>query len=82
MASTSKTTCIETRETDESSLASLDFAHTDLVDIPGLWRYRSLSDGRSVPVTTAGRRYRAPISQSFIDLQHYASDSGQVVTFI
>jgi len=63
MASTSKTTCIETREKVESSLASLDFAHTDLVDAPGLWRYRSLSDGRSVPVTAAGRHYHAPISQ-------------------
>jgi hypothetical protein len=79
MPSTSKTTRIETGETDESSIASLDFAHNDLVDIPGSWRYRSLPDGRSVPVTAAGRRYRAPIPQSFIDPQHYASDSEQVV---
>jgi len=33
MALTSKTKCIETGETDESSLSSLDFAHTGLVDI-------------------------------------------------
>jgi hypothetical protein len=66
-------------ETDETSIASLDFAHTDLVDVPGSWRYRSLPDGRSIPVTTVTRRYRAPIPQSFIDPQQYASDSEQVV---
>jgi hypothetical protein len=79
MAPTTKTTRNEIGETDESSLASIDFAHTDLVDIPGSWGYRSLPDGRSVPVATVGRRYRAPIPQSFIDPQHYASDSEHVV---
>ena len=66
----------ETGETDESSVASLDFAQTDLVDVPGSWRYRSLPDGRSVPVA---RRYRAPIPQAFLENQQYASDSEQVV---
>ena len=66
-------------ETDETSIASLDFAHTDLVDVPGSWRYRSLPDGRSIPVQTAGRRYRAPIPQSFLEHQQYLSDSEQVV---
>jgi hypothetical protein len=79
MGSTSKTARNEVGETDESSVASIDFAHTDLVDIPGSWRYRSLPDGRSIPLTTAGRRYRAPIPQSFLDSQQYASDSEQVV---
>lgn len=63
----------ETGETDESSLASIDFGHADLVDVPGSWRYRS------VPVAVGGRRHRAPIPQSFLDAQHYASDSEQVV---
>jgi hypothetical protein len=36
MASTSKTTRLVTGEIDESSIASLDFAHIDLVHIPGL----------------------------------------------
>ncbi|CAF0880326.1 unnamed protein product [Rotaria sp. Silwood1] len=62
MASTLKITRIETGETNESSLASLDFAHTNL------------------SVTTAERRYHIPISQSFIDLQHYANDPGHIVT--
>ena len=64
---------IETGETDESSIASLDFAQTDLVDVPGSWRYRSVPS-RSVP-----RRYRAPLPQAFLDTQQYASDSEQVV---
>jgi hypothetical protein len=79
MGPTTKTTRIETGEADGSSIASLDFAHTDLADIPGSWRYRSLPDGRSIPVTTAARRYRAPIPQSFLEPQQYASDSEQVV---
>jgi hypothetical protein len=66
-------TRIETGETDESSVASLDFAHTDLVDAPGSWRYRS------VPITAATRRHRAPLPQSFLDSQQYVSDSEQVV---
>ena len=73
MGTSSKPTRTEAGETDESSLASLDFVHTDLVDIPGSWRYRS------VPVSAGGRRYRAPIPQSFLDSQQYASDSEQVV---
>ncbi|CAF3639688.1 unnamed protein product [Rotaria sp. Silwood1] len=79
MAATSKTIRIETGETDESSLTSLDFAHTDLVDVPGSWRYRSLPDGRSIPISTSARRYRAPIPRSFYDPQHYSSDSEQIV---
>ncbi|CAF1188492.1 unnamed protein product [Rotaria sordida] len=79
MAPTSKTTRLETRETDESSVTSLDFPHMDLVDVPGSWRYRSLPDGRSMPVSTSARRHRAPIPRSFYDPQHYASDSEQVV---
>lgn len=67
---------LEAGETDESSVASLDFAHTDLVDVPGSWRYRSLPDGRSIPVA---RRYRAPIPQAFLENQQYASDSEQVI---
>ncbi|UJR30078.1 hypothetical protein I4U23_017621 [Adineta vaga] len=73
MGPTFKPARTEAGETDESSLASLDFVHTDMVDIPGSWRYRS------VPVTAGGRRYRAPIPQSFLDSQQYASDSEQVV---
>lgn len=73
MAPINKTTRNETGETDESSIVSLDFAHADLVDAPGSWRYRS------VPVPTAARRYRAPIPQSFLEQQQYASDSEQVV---
>ncbi len=65
---------IETAETDESSVASLDFAHTDLVDMPGSWRYQS------IPIRTVQRRYRAPLPQSFFDQQQYVSDSEQVVT--
>jgi hypothetical protein len=64
---------IETGETDESSVASLDFAHTDLVDMPGSWRHQS------VPIRGVVRRYRAPIPQSFLDQQQYASDSEQVI---
>ena len=64
---------IETGETDESSVASFDFAHADLVDMPGSWRYQS------VPSRTAARRHRAPIPQSFLDPAQYASDSEQVV---
>jgi len=79
MGPTSKTTRIETGETDESSIASLDFVHADLADIPGSWRYRSLPDGRSIPVTVTGKRYRPPIPQSFLESQQYASDSEQVV---
>ncbi len=79
MGPTSKTTRNEIGETDESSIASLDFAHVDFADIPGSWRYRSLPDGRSIPVQTAGRRYRAPIPQSFLEHQQYLSDSEQVV---
>lgn len=66
-------TRIETGETDESSVASLDFAHTDLVDMPGSWRYQS------VPIRGMPRRYRAPIPQSFLDQQQYVSDSEQIV---
>jgi hypothetical protein len=73
MAPTSKTTRNETGETDESSIASLDYVHGDLPDAPGSWRYRS------VPVTTTAKRYRAPIPQSFLEPQQYASDSEQVV---
>jgi hypothetical protein len=72
MGPTSKHARIETGDTDESSMVSLDFAHTDLADVPGSWRYRS------VPVTTT-RRYRAPIPQSFLESQQYASDTEQVV---
>ncbi len=79
MGPTSKTTQVETGEADESSAASVDFAHADLADIPGSWRYHSLPDGRSVPVTAAVRRYRPPIPQSFLEHQQYASDSEQVV---
>ncbi|CAF2663363.1 unnamed protein product [Rotaria sp. Silwood2] len=79
MAPRSKATRMETGETDESSLTSLDFAHTDLVDIPGSWGYRSLPDGRSIPILTSTRRCRAPIPQSFYDPQHYPSDSEQVI---
>lgn len=64
---------IETGETDGSSVVSLDFAHGDFVDVPGSWRYQS------VPLRAVPRRYRAPIPQSFIDQQQYASDSEQVV---
>jgi len=63
----------KTGEADESSIASLDFAHADIVDVPGSWRYRS------VPMNTTGKRYRAPIPQAFLDAQQYASDSEQVV---
>ena len=73
MAPTSKTSRNEAGETDESSIVSLDFAHADLVDAPGSWRYRS------VPVATTARRYRAPIPQSVLEHQQYASDSEQVV---
>ena len=73
MGPTSKTTRHEAGETDESSIASLDFAHADLGDAPGSWRYRS------VPVATTTRRYRAPLPQAFYDSHHYASDSEQVV---
>ena len=79
MAPASKTVRHEIGETDESSIASLDFAHADLADVPGSWRYRSLPDGRSVPVSTTARRYRAPIPQAFLEPQQYASDSEQVV---
>ena len=64
---------IETGETDESSVQSLDFAHTDLVDMPGSWRYQP------VPIRGVPRRYRAPLPQSFLDQQQYASDSEQVI---
>ncbi|CAF3455329.1 unnamed protein product [Rotaria sp. Silwood1] len=64
---------IETGETDESSVASFDFAHTDLVDMPGSWRYQS------APIRTVTRRHRAPIPQAFLDSQQYVSDSEQVV---
>ncbi len=64
---------IETGETDGSSVASLDFAHTDLVDMPGSWRYQS------IPIRAIPRRYRAPIPPSFLDQQQYLSDSEQVV---
>lgn len=60
-------------ETDQSSVASFDFAHADLVDMPGSWRYHS------VPVRTVTRRIRGPIPQSFLDAQHYASDSEQII---
>ncbi len=63
----------ETGETDESSVASIDFTHTELVDMPGSWRYQS------VPIRTVPRRHRAPIPQSFIEPQQYVSDSEQVV---
>ncbi|CAF3889551.1 unnamed protein product [Rotaria sordida] len=64
---------IETGETDESSVASFDFAHTDLVDMPGSWRHQS------APIRSVVRRHRAPIPQAFLDQQQYASDSEQVV---
>ncbi|CAF5107678.1 unnamed protein product, partial [Rotaria magnacalcarata] len=64
---------IETGETDESSIASFDFSHTDLVDMPGSWRYQS------VPARTVVRRHREPIPQSFFDAQQYVSDSEQVI---
>ncbi|CAF2367143.1 unnamed protein product [Rotaria sp. Silwood2] len=70
---TNSRTRIETGETDESSVASFDFTHTDLVDMPGSWRYQS------VPVRTVVRRHRAPIPQAFLDSQQYVSDSEQVV---
>ncbi|CAM2698361.1 unnamed protein product [Rotaria socialis] len=79
MATTSKNTRMETGETDELSVASLDFTHTEFVDIPGSWRHRLLPDGTSVPVTTAAKRYRAPIPRAFLDSQQYHSDCEQVV---
>jgi hypothetical protein len=83
MAATSRSGHVRTRnetgETDESSVASVDFAHADFVDMPGSWRYRSLPDGRAIPVNAVTRRYRAPIPQSFLEAQQYASDSEQVL---
>lgn len=76
---TTKTARMETGETDGTSVASLEFGHADFVDIPGSWRYRSLPDGGSVPVTTAARRYRAPIPRAFLDSQQYPNDSQQVI---
>ncbi len=73
MAPTTKTTRNEIGETDESSMASLDFAHAELTDVPGSWRCRS------IPIATTAKRYRAPIPQSFLETQQYASDSEQVV---
>jgi hypothetical protein len=64
---------LETGETDGSSLASFDLAHTDFVDMPGSWRYQP------VPIRTVARRYRAPIPESFLDTQQYVSDSEQVI---
>jgi hypothetical protein len=64
---------LETGEADETSVASLDFAHADSLDVPGSWRYRS------VPVRTVTRRHRAPLPQAFLDSQQYVSDSEQVV---
>jgi hypothetical protein len=64
---------METGEIDESSVASLDFAHADFIDMPGSWRYQS------IPIQAIQRRYRAPIPQAFLDQQHYLSDSEQVV---
>ena len=69
----------EIGETDESSVISLDFGQVDVVDMPGSWRYRSLPDGRSIPVAAVARRQRAPIPQSFLEAPNYASDSEQVV---
>lgn len=68
----------ELGETDESSVASLDLGHGDPNDIAGSWRFHSLPDGRSVPIGGVSRRQRAPIPQSFLEAQHYASDSEQV----
>ena len=73
MAPIAKTTRNEIGEADESSIASLDFAHVELTDVPGSWRCRS------IPVATTAKRYRQPIPQSFLEPQHYASDSEQVV---
>lgn len=41
--------------------------------MPGSWRYQS------IPIRAIPRRQRAPIPQSFLDQQHYLSDSEQVV---
>ncbi|CAF1610127.1 unnamed protein product, partial [Adineta ricciae] len=60
-------------ELDESSLASFDLAHTDIIDMPGSWRYQP------VPIRTIARRYRQPIPQSFLDSQQYVSDSEQIL---
>lgn len=79
MATITKTARMEIGETDGTSVASLEFGHADFVDIPGSWRYRSLPDGGSVPVTTAARRYRAPIPRAFLDSQQYPNDSQQVI---
>ena len=57
-------------ESDGLSEVSLDFAQ---VEIPGSWRYRS------VPLRTVARRSRAPLPPAFLDSQHYASDSEQVL---
>ena len=75
----SKTARLEIEETDELSTASLDFAHTNHVDIPGSWKYRSLPNGRPVSVKTTTKRHRAPIPRSFLDSQQYPSDSEQIV---
>lgn len=64
---------VDTGEAEESSVASFDFAHADLVDMPGSWRYQS------VPLRTVVRKHRAPIPQSFLDAQQYVSDSEQIV---
>jgi len=66
-------TRIATGETDESSVQSIDFAHTDLVEMPGSWRYQS------VPYRGMPRRHRPPLPQAFLDQQQYASDSEQVI---
>lgn len=79
MGPISKTRRMEIGETDESSDASLEFPHTDVADIPGSWRYRSLPDGRSLPVAAGVRRQRAPIPRAFYDPQQYASDSEHIV---
>lgn len=60
-------------ETDESSVASFDMTHLDLVDMPGSWRYQS------IPIRAMQRRYRPPLPQAFLDQQHYLSDSEQVI---
>ena len=60
-------------ENDQTSVASLDFAHVEPTDVPGSWRIRS------VPIRTVARRQRAPIPAAFLEPQHYVSDSEQVV---
>lgn len=41
--------------------------------MPGSWRYQS------IPIRAISRRQRPPIPQSFLDQQHYLSDSEQFV---